>query len=337
MDKTLIMAAALFAASTASTAFAANSFTTWIGSESTSIIKTGISDGKISGGFWFYGISGGYLNQVKFDWYPAYVPPEPSAHKLDGVVRHCEGICGTAVFDTTKANYSPASAEIGFYVLRDTLFNSFSRTGTTEGDASSWGGLCVTYTSDLDIKLELNNTLTQPSLNQSGFRSSDTTCYVSPIAILPASQTGNKIQVAWSSFEQPYMFNCNSKLSGEEIAKQLQTVSFKLQGDPGSYKFNICAVGPYDGACPENCEKGGRTEIKNIRQTAAKAILSGRSLHITGVTAAIAEVVNLQGQVVAKSAIENASSLNLAHLDAGIYLVRVTGNAVNYANKILLK
>ena len=79
--------------------------------------------------------------------------------------------------------------------------------------------------------------------------------------------------------------------------------------------------------------------IKAVRSaSSAKAILSGRSLSIAGIkSAATAEVLNLQGQVVAKGSVDASSSLNLASLDAGVYMVRVAGKSVNFTNKIVLK
>ena len=326
-----------------SVAFAEGEFKTWTGSEGSSIIETGLIDGRMSNGFWFYTLSGGSINEVQIDWYPAYVPPEPSPHKLDGVVRNCGGICGTAIFDTSKSiSYNPPSAGVGFNVLQDTVISGLSGYKTFEGDASAWGGLCVTYTSDLDIKLELDNSLTQHTLNQSGFgnNSDDTTCYAKPTAILPASKTGNMVKVAWSDFEQPITFNCNSKLSGEEIAKQLQSVTFRIHGGTGSYKFNICAVGPYDGTCPESCGRNDITEIKKVRGgVAAMAVINGRTLSFTGLkSTAAAEILNSLGQVVAKGLFEgDATTLNLSHLDAGIYMVRMVGKSTNFTNKIVLK
>ena len=75
--------------------------------------------------------------------------------------------------------------------------------------------------------------------------------------------------------------------------------------------------------------------IKSVRgASVAKAILSGRSLSFTGISAGTAEVLNLRGQVVAKGDV--ASALDLANLDAGVYMVRVAGK-VNFTNKIVLK
>ena len=38
-----------------------------------------------------------------------------------------------------------------------------------------------------------------------------------------------------------------------------------------------------------------------------------------------------------KGAIDNAATLNRASLDAGIYMVRVSGKSINFAKKIILK
>jgi hypothetical protein len=70
--------------------------------------------------------------------------------------------------------------------------------------------------------------------------------------------------------------------------------------------------------------------------------LNGRTLGFTGIkSTATAEVLNSLGQVVMKGAINNATNnaatLNLAALNAGIYMVRVSGKNVNFAKKIVLK
>ena len=83
------------------------------------------------------------------------------------------------------------------------------------------------------------------------------------------------------------------------------------------------------------CGAGGGTSIGNFaKASSAKAILSGRTLSFSGVKAAKAEVLNLQGQVVMSGS--TASAMNLASLDAGVYMVRVAGSA-NLTQKILVK
>ena len=125
-------------------------------------------------------------------------------------------------------------------------------------------------------------------------------------------------------------------MAGDAASKQLVAVKFKLQATAGSYEFNICAVGPATGGtCPAECGAPNREAIKAVRgASAAKAILSGRTLSFSGVKAGTAEVLNLQGQIVAKGDV--SSTLSLASLDAGVYMVRVAGK-VSFSNKIVLK
>ena len=80
--------------------------------------------------------------------------------------------------------------------------------------------------------------------------------------------------------------------------------------------------------------------IKATRSSSsAKATLTGRTLSFTGVkSAATAEIINSQGQVVLRGTIDiTTSSLNLATLDAGAYMIRVTGKNFNFAKEIMLK
>ncbi len=82
------------------------------------------------------------------------------------------------------------------------------------------------------------------------------------------------------------------------------------------------------------CGAGGTNSIGNFaKASSVKASLSGRTLSFSGVKAAKAEVLNLQGQVVLQGS--TASAMNLAGLDAGVYMVRVAG--ANLTQKILLK
>ena len=183
-----------------------------------------------------------------------------------------------------------------------------------------------------------------------GSKVDSTISFANPAVTLPAEKSqgakrpytniGKKVVVSWSDFKQPSWHDGSVKFDGETAAKQLVAVKFVLQEEPGEYNFNICAVGPKDGTCPEKCGMPTPPEaIKVARGTSAvKTILKGRTLGFTGVSHATAEVLNSLGQVVAKGAIDNAAStLKLAHLDAGIYMVRVSGKFLNYSSKIVIK
>ena len=313
-----------------STTVTTKTFDTWNGADYAYQVQTGLGNETETNGYWFKyddGIS-------NIDWHVYY--EFPWEFIVDPIVERCGGLCGTA---NIGRGTSTSNSYVGFG------FNIVGETSTTNntpaaGDASAWGGLCVTYTSDVDLQLELGL----------GEKIDSTINYANPAVTLPAAKeasilppkgkNGNKVIVSWSDFKQPSWYNGSVKFDGETAAKQLVNIRFKLQAEPGDYDFNICAVGPKDGICPEECGiSSEEMRIPIARGVAtAKAILVGRTLGFTGVSHASAEVMNSLGQVVARGAINStASTLNLAHLDAGIYMVRVVGKSANFTNKIVLK
>ena len=323
-----IMLAALCAASAT---LAAGTFETWNGAKvygdanSSPQIHTGLGNGLETEGYWYSYNDNNNSGLSKISW-PVPIDPIYAEQSLEPVIYECKGFCGTAILDKGSYEHDPFVG-VGFNIVGQI---SETNQNPATGNASSWGGLCVTYTSDTDIALELGL----------GEAVDSTINYANPTVKLPASKTGNKVVASWSDFKQPSWYDGTVKFDGETAAKQLAGVHFKIQAEPGEYKFNICAVGPKDGTCPEKCEISTEEEgIKMVRAgSAPKAILKGRTLGFTGVSHATAEVLNSLGQVVVRGAIEGAAStLNLAHLDAGIYLVRVNGKSTNFTNKILLK
>lgn len=336
MNKKFALTASIFATSiTATNTFAAGTFETWNGADSFYRVETGLGNQTDTYGLWFtYGDDGdGGTSTIIWDM---PLNPEYTEDALAPIIDECKGVCGTAHLGKGTLTYAPFVGA-GFLVVGET-----SETDQTiaAGDASSWGGLCVTYTSDIDLQLELGL----------GDIIDSTISYANPTVTLPAAKeiprqkNGNKVVVSWSDFKQPTSYNGTVKFDGEQAAKQLVIVRFKMQADPGAYRFNICAVGPKDGTCPEKCgtssEEMGIKIARGTNETAAtKVILNGRTLGFTGIkSTATAEVLNSLGQVVARGEIEDAAStLNLSHLDAGIYMVRVVGKSANFTNKIVLK
>ena len=317
------------AALCAASATFAGPFETWNGADEnvTSQVETGLRNETDISGYWvaYSDDSDGAESQILWDidlsleWIP---------NRYDPIIDYCKGMCGTAHLRKATSSHVP-SANVAFYVVGTISEHDFS---LVTGDASSWGGLCVTYTSDTDIALELGlGEVTDSIIN-----------YANPAVPLPASKTSNRMVFSWSDFKQPSSYDGDVKIDGETAAKQLATVKFKIQAEDGNYRFNICAVGPKDGTCPEQCGTPS-AGIQIARGTSAvKAILNGRTLGFTGIkSTATAEVMNSLGQVVMKGAINNATNnaatLNLAALNAGIYMVRVSGKNVNFAKKIVLK
>ena len=310
MNKKLTIASALLVGS------AAFAFETWIGADLTEQINTGLANDTETAGYWFDYGDGGDGGKSAVTW-PVPKGNEYSDGSMSPIIEHCGGICGTAVLDKGTLTYNPFVG-IGFNVVGET---STTDNTPAAGDASAWGGLCITYKSEAAPSLELGL----------GDEVDASIGYANPAASLPKSTVGTSKVITWAEFKQPSWYKGDTKMSGTDAAAQLVAVKFKLQATAGSYEFNIKAVGPATGGtCPEYTDG-----IKAVRgASAAKAILSGRTLSFKGVKAGTVEVLDIQGQVVAKGDV--SSALNLANLDAGVYMVRVAGK-VNFTNKIVLK
>ena len=321
----------LSAALCAASATFAGPFITWNGADENAYnicrVETGLRNGSETGGYWFtYGDDGdGGASKVYWD---VELNPEYTIDRLEPIIDDCKGMCGTAILNKWNSPHT-AFTGIGFSVVGQNSENDWT---LATGDASSWGGLCVTYTSDTDIALELGlGEVTDSIIN-----------YANPTVTLPTSKTSNRMVFSWSDFKQPSSYDGAVKIDGEAAAKQLAMVKFKIQAEDGNYRFNICAVGPKDGTCPEKCGKSsaGIQIARGI--SAVSAILNGRTLGFTGIKAsATVEVMNSLGQVVMKGAINNATNnaatISLATLSAGIYLVHVVDKTTNLVRKILLK
>jgi len=310
MNKKVFAALALLSVS----ATVAGKFETWYGD--TPQVETGLENETNTQGYWYSYNDNDDGGNSKIVW-PVEIGNEQSADAMDPVFVHCGGICGTAVLDKGALTYNPFVG-IGFNVVGEDASGN-----PIPGDASAWGGLCITYTAAASPSLEL------------GLGDFDATIgYANPGASLAkaASSLGYKA-IPWSSFTQPSWYKGTTKISGEEAAKKLVSVKFKIQAASGNYDFNISAIGPYDGGiCPS-------TGIHPFRvRSNAKAILWERNLGISGVNlAATVEVKNVQGQVVAKGAIDKGSTLDLSPLNVGVYMVHVTGKSVNFVDKIVLR
>jgi len=212
-------------------------------------------------------------------------------------------------------------------------------------DITAAGGLCATYTSDMNVTLEIAEA-----------KSGDASCS----ATLKASPTPKTESIEIAGFKQPSWVKADNKLAScAEAFAAAQSVKFKLDGGASAAdgKLRIFEVGPA-GTC-----KGGKSvagtepssftckadgdghigpcegPIDAIKTAVAagsvKATLSGRTLSFNGVKDGMFEIVSLQGQVVKSGKV--ASSISLSSLDAGVYMVRVSGKSVHMSQKILVK
>jgi hypothetical protein len=233
MNKKLTIASALLAGS------AAFAFELWNGADLVEQINTGIGNTTETAGYWFDYGDDGDGGASKVTW-PVPKGNEYDENSMAPIIEHCSGICGTAVLDKGTLTYNPFVG-IGFNVVGET---STTDNTPAAGDASAWGGLCITYKSEAAPSLELGL----------GDEVDASIGYANPAASLPKSTVGTSKVITWAEFKQPSWYKGDTKMSGTDAAAQLVAVKFKLQATAGSYAFNICAVGPATGGtCPASC------------------------------------------------------------------------------------
>lgn len=305
MNKKILIASAFLAAATMVSAL-----TTWSGSEGIYQIETGLDDGSGESGYWYSYADDANGGNSAITW-PVPTGNEYDDNALDPIIDHCGGLCGNV---SLGAGSKYPFAGVGF---------NLTGPAQTGADVSGWGGLCVTYTSTIPFNVDLGP---EDEANY--------TAYNNYVAEQKVSATKKTVNLAWSDFKQASGWG--NIVPQDEYLGKVAAIKFKFgtqkAGQTGD--FNIMEVG-------ENgkCTGAGTGAISApVAASSVKAMLSGRTLSFSGINSvAAAEVINLQGQVVLKGAVSASSSLNLASLDAGVYMVRVAGKAVNHSQKIVLK
>ena len=225
MKKKLLTTSVFFATSIAM------AFKPWIGSSTpTHYVNTGLDNGTNTAGYWFVATDEGDGGKSKVVW-PVATGNELNNNSLDPIIDFCKGVCGTADLDKGTLTYQP------FLSLRFNVVGEDAEGYPAPGDASGWGGICITYRSDAAPSLELSM----------GGAVDGTIGDALPAKYLNKSRNGESYRtcIPWSDFKQPSWYKGETKISGTEAAAQLVSINFKMQNAPGQYKFNICAIGPY--------------------------------------------------------------------------------------------
>lgn len=304
MNKKILIASAFLAAATMVSAL-----TTWSGPNGDYRVDTGLDDGSDESGYWYTYADDANGGSSAITW-PVPTGNGYDDNALDPIIDNCGGLCGNV---SLGAGYDYPFAGLGF---------NLTGPDQTGADVTSWGGVCITYSASVAPILEVapENEGTVTEYNN----------YMSKLKVAASKTTVN---LAWSDFKQESGWGVT--VPQASYLGMVAAVKVKFSGKAGtSGDFNIMEVGE-NGQCP-----GGGTDAISapVAASSVKAMLSGRTLSFSGINSvAAAEVINLQGQVVLKGAVSASSSLNLASLDAGVYMVRVAGKAVNHSQKIVLK
>ena len=191
-------------------------FQTWHGTDKAQQIKTGYDAGTGTSGYWYEvnDNSEGGLSKVVWG---------------DATTDQCEGICGTIVLDRGTMTYNP------FVAVAFDLAGKDAQGERIAVDATDMGGICITYTSDNPPMLELVLDDKQDSLF----------AIATPNVSLSKTTTANAFNFKWSDFKMPSWATKYNNISGEEAAKQLVGIRFKVQAAPGTSNFDIIEVGSY--------------------------------------------------------------------------------------------
>ena len=206
-------------------------FTTWYGGNGEYWIDTGFDNGYGNAGYWFSYADDSDGGMSTIVW-PVPKGNEYSDDAMDPIIDYCGGVCGTYILEAGTLEYDPFVA-VGFNL------GGYDENGTlTVVDASSMGGVRVTYVSDAPVILELGL----------GEKNDANLGYDLPVVYLPKASTPTTIAVTWADFKQNG-WGMNF-ITGEQAAKTLAAIKFKIQGKSGSKGFfNIIAVGAYDESC----------------------------------------------------------------------------------------
>ena len=307
MNKKILIASAALAAS------AVFADVMWDGTAYDYRVVTGLDDGTETSGYWYTYDDSNDNGTSVIEWLDGdgtngHVGTIYSDDALDPVIDACAALCFTV---TLNEGYDYPYVGLGFNVTGG---------DQTGGDASSWGGLDIQISSTGKSVLELapEDEATVTEYNN----------YSATIASTSGSATIKSF--AWSAFSQESGWGNTVDISA--VYGDLAAVKVKISGltNGSTYTYYVYKIGTYGSLSPIASSTKASSSVK--------AMLSGRTLSFSGVnSAARAEIINLQGQVVMNSTISGSSALNLSSLNSGVYMVRLAGQGVNYTQRITLK
>ena len=186
-----------------------------------------VPTGNKTGGYWYSYTDKNDNGLSTLTWEAA--DDGTSEEGLVPVIKECLGLCGSFNLLAGTNKYKPYVG-LGF---------NYSRSANEVADATPSRGVCVTYTSDIDIILEMGLGGTLDS--RIG--------YANPFVTLPAATSPKTMDFSWSEFQQPTWAEADKLVSNPE--KALASLKFKFAGekdstDGGAGKFNIMKVGAPD-------------------------------------------------------------------------------------------
>ncbi len=202
-----------------------------------------------------------------------------------------------------------------------------------ENIGAAGAGLCIVYKADkagVDVELGWNESLYE---------------YNTWVAKLPAATSWKTVNIKWESFGLSYQTDEPTEPIETALTKA-EALKFALKTKTATAEtihFQLKEVG-WHGSCSGAAEElppcadcgspspnpiiGGKMASSIYKFNLNRNILSANF-------AGTVQVVNLQGKVVAKKALVEGESMNLANLPMGVYMVRSESRGI--VQKIMLK
>ena len=204
----------------------------WKGGASDYWVNTGLDNGTETSGYWYFFDDHAEGGLSTITW-PAKIDVG-FLDELDPVIDACDGVCGKFELDVGSLDYHPFVG-VAFNVAGVKSLSRDPFADPDVADASAWGGLCISYTNDVEATLELSTG--EPLYG-----------YDLPYVTLPRSETGDEVCFAWSRFRRAGWgeWGTKGKETGDEAAKSLATVIIMIQKAGGTGKFNIMSIGSYN-------------------------------------------------------------------------------------------
>lgn len=191
-------------------------------------VQTGLDAGMEESGYWFDYNDNADGGLSKIEW-PVPKGNDYDENALDPIIEHCQGLCGTVTLNQDMLNKTPF-AGVGF-----NLAGTSDGATLAEVSVITWGGICITYTSDLPGKLVIGvNDVLYADLN-----------YDQPYVNLSKSTTPVEKCFAWTDFKQKGNAGGES-ITGTEAASQATSLRIEFStkdGDTGD--FNIIRLRKY--------------------------------------------------------------------------------------------
>ena len=272
-------------------------------------VETGSPDS--TAGYWYEYNDKDYEGTSYFTW-PADVEANAYNNFFGPLTEAYNGIKGSV---TLGAGYE--------YPYAGLAFNVWNADGKGV-DITTWNGICLAYESSIGFGIELGVE-----------NEKEVTAYNNYKATVGKAPVSTVQDFAWDKFEQG---DWGIAVDRDVVLKATAAIGLEFEGTAGtSGDFHVCQIGSLGQCtgCATCCGFSYDSSVKAAAASSVKAQLSDRVLYIQGISSAKAEVINLQGEVVKSATI--SSTMDLSSLDAGIYMVRVAGKSVNFAQKIILK